>query len=134
MLASGHQQHVPRRVIGPIARLALRHHRTNDPSEKIAARAHSASAGEHLRFAIVIHGQWHSNRNVTDHTDPTVLWRMKRGSNVAHATLIPGTPTTIAWFFDGTMDRAENYDSEGLALARADHIRGVLERDGWELV
>jgi len=29
------------------------------------------------------------------------------------------------------MDRAENYDSVELALARADEIRGVLVRDGW---
>jgi hypothetical protein len=30
------------------------------------------------------------------------------------------------------MDRAENYDSVDLALARAEDIRGVLIRDGWE--
>ena len=60
---------------------------------------------------------------------------MARGKATAHATIIPGeTQTTITWFFDGTMDRAENYDSEDVALARADDIRGVLERDGWELV
>jgi hypothetical protein len=70
---------------------------------------------------------------VTSYSDPTVLWRMKRGPSVAHATIIPGAPTTIAWFFDGTMDRVENYESEEIALARAEHIRGVLERDGWEL-
>jgi hypothetical protein len=29
------------------------------------------------------------------------------------------------------MDRAENYDSMELAMARADEIRGVLIRDGW---
>jgi hypothetical protein len=29
------------------------------------------------------------------------------------------------------MDRAENYESTDLALARAEHIRGILERDGW---
>ena len=29
------------------------------------------------------------------------------------------------------MDRVENYDSMELALARADEIRGILERDGW---
>jgi hypothetical protein len=29
------------------------------------------------------------------------------------------------------MDRAENYDGEELALARAEHIRGLLLRDGW---
>ena len=39
--------------------------------------------------------------------------------------------TTITWFFDGVMDRAENYDTVDLALARADDIKGVLLRDGW---
>jgi hypothetical protein len=63
---------------------------------------------------------------------PTVVWRLKRGRSTAHATILPGTPrTTVTWFFDGTMDRAENYDSIELAVARADEIRGVLERDGW---
>jgi hypothetical protein len=57
---------------------------------------------------------------------------MARGKSTAHATIFPGaTQTTITWFFDGVMDRAENYESMELALARADEIRGVLERDGW---
>jgi hypothetical protein len=29
------------------------------------------------------------------------------------------------------MDRAENYDTLDLALARAEQIRGVLTGDGW---
>ena len=66
-------------------------------------------------------------------TDPTVLWRMTRGRSTAHATIIPGpAQTTITWFFDGIMDRVENYDSQQLALARADDIKGVLLRDGWK--
>ena len=65
-------------------------------------------------------------------TDPTVLWRLKRGRSTAHATLFPGAAqTTVTWYVDGIMDRAENYDSLDLALARADEIRGVLLRDGW---
>ncbi len=65
-------------------------------------------------------------------TDPTVLWRMSRGKNTAHATIIPGdAQTTITWFFDGVMDRAENYDSLDVAMARADQIRGVLLGEGW---
>ena len=65
--------------------------------------------------------------------EPTVVWRLKRGQSVAHATVIPGTSqATVSWFFDGTMDRVENYESMDLALARADEIRGVLEREGWE--
>ncbi|HTI44360.1 MAG TPA: hypothetical protein VL693_21175 [Vicinamibacterales bacterium] len=68
-------------------------------------------------------------------TDPTVLWRMTRGRNTAHATIFPGdTHTTITWFFDDVMDRAENYGSMELALARAEEIRGVLEREGWNPV
>jgi len=65
-------------------------------------------------------------------TDPTVLWRMTRGRDTSHATVIPGVDTTtITWFFNGVMDRVENYDSMDLALARADDIKGVLLRDGW---
>ncbi len=57
---------------------------------------------------------------------------MTRGRSTAHATIIPGElQTTITWFFDGVMDRAENYESVDLALARADQIRGGLLRDGW---
>lgn len=64
--------------------------------------------------------------------EPTIIWRLQRGRSVAHATILPGTDqTTVTWFFDGTMDRVENYDSMELALARAAHIRGILERDGW---
>jgi hypothetical protein len=66
--------------------------------------------------------------------DPAVLWRMTRGRSTAHATIFPGaTHTTLTWFFDDVMDRAENYDSVELAIARADEIRGVLERDGWQM-
>jgi hypothetical protein len=65
-------------------------------------------------------------------TDPTVLWRLLRGPNTAHATIFPGpTQATVTWYFDGVMDRAENFASLDLALARADHIKGILLRDGW---
>ena len=57
---------------------------------------------------------------------------MTRGRSTAHATIIPGElQTTITWFFDGVMDRAENYESVDMAMARADQIRGVLLHDGW---
>lgn len=70
---------------------------------------------------------------MTSHsTDPTVLWRLIRGRVTAHATIFPGDANvTLTWFFDGVMDRAENYDSMELALARADDVRGVLVRNGW---
>jgi hypothetical protein len=65
-------------------------------------------------------------------TDPTVLWRFARGGSTAHATVFPGVRhTTVTWYFDGVMDRAENYDSLDLALARAEQIRGILIREGW---
>ena len=64
--------------------------------------------------------------------EPTVLWRLSRGRSTAHATVIPGDDrTTVTWFVDGVMDRAENYDTLELALARGDHIRSALLKDGW---
>jgi hypothetical protein len=70
---------------------------------------------------------------VTNSTDPTILWRLSRGRSTAHATIFPGeTDTTVTWFIDGVMDRAEKYDSIDLALARADQIRGILLEDGWK--
>jgi len=70
---------------------------------------------------------------MTSPSDPTVLWRMSRGRSTAHATIFPGNAqTTVTWFFDGVMDRAENYDSVELAMARADEIKGILTRDGWK--
>jgi hypothetical protein len=66
-------------------------------------------------------------------SDPTVLWRLSRGRSTAHATIFPGdAQSTVTWFFDGVMDRAENYESLDLALARADQIRGILLQDGWK--
>lgn len=63
---------------------------------------------------------------------PTVLWRLTRGRSTAHATIFPGDiQSTVTWYIDGVMDRAENYETMDLALARADEIRGVLLRDGW---
>ena len=57
---------------------------------------------------------------------------MSRGRSTAHATIFPGTSqSTVTWYFDGVMDRAENYDSIDLALARAEQIRGVLLKEGW---
>ena len=63
----------------------------------------------------------------------TVLWRLTRGRSTAHATILGAVPPiTITWFFDGQMDRAENYDTLDLAMARADHIRSVLITEGWQ--
>jgi hypothetical protein len=68
-----------------------------------------------------------------DPNDPAVLWRMSRGRSTAHATIFPGdSKSTVTWFFDGVMDRAENYDTLELAMARAEHIRSILLKDGWK--
>jgi hypothetical protein len=73
--------------------------------------------------------------NPSDPTDPTVLWRMTRGRSSAHATIFPSdSHSTVTWFIDGVMDRAEKYDSIELAMARAEEIRGILSRDGWKEV
>ena len=65
-------------------------------------------------------------------TDPTILWRVTRGRSTAHATLFPGDAhATVTWYVDGVMDRAENYDSVDLALARAEYVRSILLKDGW---
>lgn len=70
-----------------------------------------------------------------DPTSPTILWRLTRGRSAAHATVFPGERhTTVTWYFEGVMDRAENYDSIDLALARADQIRAVLLEEGWREV
>jgi hypothetical protein len=68
-------------------------------------------------------------------TDPTVLWRLSRGRSTAHATIFPGVvQTTVTWFVDGVMDRAENYETLPTALSRADEIKAVLLEDGWKEV
>jgi hypothetical protein len=65
--------------------------------------------------------------------DPTVLWRLSRGRSTAHATIFPGaSTTTVTWYFNGVMDRAENYDAVELAVARAEEIKGILTREGWK--
>lgn len=66
-------------------------------------------------------------------TDPTVLWRLTRDGTQAHATVLPGVrQTTITWFFDDVMDRAENFATLPEALARADTIKAMLLDDGWK--
>jgi len=68
-----------------------------------------------------------------DSSTPTVLWRLSRGKSTSHATIFPGEArTTVTWYFDGEMDRAENYDTVELAIARGEHIKGILLRDGWK--
>jgi hypothetical protein len=150
MFAAGHDDHLIGLVIGTCALFAARDDFPDDPAEEVTIGAHHAPAVQRLWLAFAhpaIVPMWSEPfgpanadlkvratgtlAGMTDE-DPTVLWRMTRGRSTAHATIIPGTTqTTITWFFDGVMDRVENYDSVALALARADDIKGVLLRDGW---
>ena len=66
------------------------------------------------------------------YTEPTVIWRLHRRNSQAHATIFSGAEqATVSWFFDGMMDRVENYETIDLAVARAEDIKGQLLRDGW---
>lgn len=76
-------------------------------------------------------------RTLYDHlmelSAPTTIWRLyhPRGDH-ARAVVIPGDPqTTISFFVNDVMDRAENYDELDTALFRADEIRRELVDGGW---
>ena len=46
--------------------------------------------------------------------DPAVLWRMTRGAlDRPRHDLSGAVGDTVTWFFDGVMDRAENYETDG---------------------
>jgi hypothetical protein len=64
---------------------------------------------------------------------PTTLWNLyhPRGDR-ARAVVIPGDPqSTVTFFVNNVMDRAENYDELDTALFRADEIRRELVDGGW---
>jgi hypothetical protein len=144
VLPTGHDDNLVRLVLRPFARVTAAYNLADDAAEEVAVRPDDAPAAQRLLLALGHDAYCTGGRTcssgggVSGYTDtmadddPTVLWRMTRGRSSAHATIIPGpSQTTITWFFDGVMDRVENYDSVGLALARADDIKGVLLRDGW---
>ncbi len=68
------------------------------------------------------------------HPPPVVLWRLahpERGR--ARAVVLPGVPqTTLTFFVDDVLDRAENYDEETVALFRAEAVKHSLLTDGWQ--
>jgi hypothetical protein len=137
VLAAGHHDDVAWRVLRSRAFGAVREYRPDDPAEEVAPGLDATAAGQGLlafvRHAPQLYRGVHRHGMTTNPTDPTVLWRMTRGRSAAHATIFPGdVHSTVTWFFDGVMDRAERYDSIELAMARADEIRGILLRDGWK--
>jgi hypothetical protein len=130
-------------MLRPVARVATADYLAHHSTKEVAIGRHHAPAAQRLSLvfghgaivptaSVLVTGCVPKYTEPMAEDDPTVLWRMTRGRSSAHATIIPGlSQTTITWFFDGVMDRVENYDSVGLALARADDIKGVLLRDGW---
>ncbi len=69
------------------------------------------------------------------YTEPTVLWRVSRGSQTAHATFIPGIPVnTLVWFVGETLERVENYEEWDAALRRAEIVHKDMIDDGWNEV
>jgi hypothetical protein len=141
VFASGHQHDTTGLMIVPATASAAVHDGAHRAAEEIAGGGHAAAAGQrgdgrfiggHRRI-VPGDGRTLVGLMEPDRSDPTVLWRMTRGRNTAHATVFPGPDrATVTWFIDGQMDRAENYDSMELALARADHIRSILAEDGWK--
>ncbi|MBI4475920.1 MAG: hypothetical protein HY654_02035 [Acidobacteria bacterium] len=66
------------------------------------------------------------------YSEPTVLWRVTRGGQTAHATFLPGIPqNTLVWFVGETLERVENYEDWDAALMRAELVRLDLLNDGW---
>ncbi len=69
------------------------------------------------------------------YAEPTILWRMRHPEGFrAHAAVIPGTPaSTLTWYIDGEMVRAENFGEWDAALARAEEVKAAFGKTGWAL-
>ncbi len=67
------------------------------------------------------------------YAEPTILWRMRHPDGFrAHATVIPGSPaSTLTWYIDGEMVRAENFAEWEAALVRADEVKAAFAQTGW---
>jgi|1186.fasta_scaffold1134300_1 hypothetical protein len=62
----------------------------------------------------------------------TVIWRLRRERQTAHATIIPHTMhTTLVVHVDDGIEDAEDFVEWSGALERADVVRARLLRDGW---
>jgi hypothetical protein len=66
------------------------------------------------------------------YTDPTVIWRLRRGDRTAYATIIPHTmQTTLVVHVGEGIEDAEDFLEWSGALERADVVRTRLLNDGW---
>lgn len=66
------------------------------------------------------------------YTDPTVIWRLRRDSQTAHAMIVPHKlQTTLLWWIDDGVREAEDFVEWTGALERAEVVRARLLNDGW---
>jgi len=66
------------------------------------------------------------------YTDPTVIWRLRRGKRAARATIIPHTmQTTLIVWIDEELEDAEDFVEWAGELERAEVVRERLLTDGW---
>ena len=65
--------------------------------------------------------------------EPAVLWRVRHSNgDRARATLIPGAPaSTLVFLVNDRLERGENFEEWGQALARAEQVRADLVGQGW---
>jgi hypothetical protein len=65
------------------------------------------------------------------YTDPTVIWRLRRADQTAHAEIVSHKlQTTFIWWIDNAIEDAEDFVEWSGALERSDVVRDRLLRDG----
>ena len=63
---------------------------------------------------------------------PTILWRLCRDDQIAHAEIVPHKlQTTFTWWIDDGIQDAEDFVEWTGALERADVVRARLLGEGW---
>ena len=62
-----------------------------------------------------------------------MLWRLRHSNgDRARATLIPGAPaSTLVFLVNDRLERGENFEEWGEALARAEQVCADLVGQGW---
>jgi hypothetical protein len=66
------------------------------------------------------------------YTDPTVIWRLRRDGQTAHAEIVPHKlQITFIWWIDNGIEDAEDFVEWTGALERADIVGARLLKDGW---
>jgi hypothetical protein len=66
------------------------------------------------------------------HTDPIVIWQLRRENQTTHAMIVPHTrQTTLLWWVDDKIESAEYFIEWDGALERAEVVRDRFVREGW---